>query len=275
MGLGASETAVAVEIAESVRHTLMEDESRRAPTHRSREAAVGHRGGGLVPGSGRPGMEMSLAAHIQLGQYNWDVPGEFHAVAVEIAESVRRSLMEDDTRWAPFHLGTGVPVLREIEPMIFPSSHRSLFQASRFSHDFTDEHAWYAEIAEAVVGSLAEEAQHLQGPVAEQSRDIAEPVDQLVNVGVDPDALAGLAETVLHFQDTAMLDHYSSMLNPEPVLRAQDTPEHTQPHGCLRAADPPLGSLHLAGFSVSDSDIAGIAHAVLRSLDEDTAIIPP
>jgi hypothetical protein len=220
-------------------------------------------------------MEMSLAAHIQLGQYNWDVPGEFHAVAVEIAESVRRSLMEDDTRWAPFHLGTGGPVLREIEPMIFPSSHRGLFQASRFSHDFTDEHAWYAEIAEAVVGSLAEEAHHLQGSVVEPSHENAEPVEQLVNFGVDPDALAGLAETVLHFQDAAMLDHYTGMLRQEPALHAQDSPDQSQPHGCLREAEPPLGSLHLAGFSVSDSDIAGIAHAVLRSLDEDTARIPP
>jgi hypothetical protein len=155
------------------------------------------------------------------------------SIAVEVAESVRRSLMEDELGMA-----TAPPLRRLQRPAIPEGRERS-----------RSEVAWYSEIAEAVARTLADEMQYLQGTLPEDQSDPA----------VDPHALAGLDQTVLNINDANLLNMPTS-------------PSQLQQRACNRGAGvyrAGVNNFRLTEHSVSESDIIGIARAVLMSLDEE------
>jgi len=207
MGPATTEAAVAVEIAESVRLALSEDESRRV-------LAAGN------PEDFRDGVPMGLA------------PTD--------------AVVEDEPRRLPVLLSTESATGHRLTGLRSGIADRG--HANRTSWNYSDELAWYGEIAEEVAVSLADEAQHLQGPV-----------DEAVEFEVDPDALAGLRETVLHIHDT-------NMFTMRPTRRIPE--RHLQ--GCRSVSETSRNSGNL-GINFSDRDIVSIARAVLRSLDDDSA----
>lgn len=175
------------------------------------------------------------------------------AVAVEIAESVRRSLMEDESR-------RGRIINDNSNARAQPGGDiDGVERVNRTRWDFPEEFAWYTEIAEAVARSMAEETQLMHGSNAESRHgDRGE-------LGVDPDVLAALDEAVLHIHEANIFGRRA----PMGALRAPMARQEAQ--GCHRSADDPhdFGNFNLADFNVSD--VVGIAHAVLRSLDEEAA----
>mmetsp|Transcript_16019 Transcript_16019/g.29090 ORF Transcript_16019/g.29090 Transcript_16019/m.29090 type:complete len:399 (-) Transcript_16019:111-1307(-) len=248
------------------------------------------------------------------------------AVAVEIAESVRRSLAaEEENRWvtpaAPVHADisdnedsadpaivgeaagpsriarTGLTnavggsrrpgeSVMAMEPA--PSSlsrRRSMRGVNRW--DFPREFRWYAEIAEAVARSLADEAQYLQQGAdasdagSENTFSVEEALSVVSDV-VDPRALAGVEEAVLLLHDAQILRarHRSSAAMTAAMsalpLGSELTPtlrRHVQ--SCQRRAEEhrTAGGMNIADFNVAD--VVGIARAVLRSLDEDSSRLLP
>lgn len=226
MGPATTEAAVAVEIAESVRLALSEDEGRRASGRRSHEA-----NSSLDVAATGSGADQRHEDSQDSAFWRWPAT---------------ETVMEDDSH--------RLPVLLSAEPATgqLRSGSRSGIagrgHGSNISWNFPDELAWYGEIAEEVAVSMASEAQHTQGPVADA-----------VELEVDADALAGLRETVLHIHDT-------SMLTTRPVRRLAERP----PQGCRSVSESSRHSVNL-GMNFSDRDIVSIARAVLRSLDEDSA----
>jgi len=220
LSVATTEAAVAVEIAESVRLALSEDESRRASARRSPEAAATRSG---------------------IDQRNEDARDVFFLGSAALA-----AVMEDETHRVPGLLSAESATAQRRSG--FRSGITDRGHANRTSWNISDELAWYGEIAEEVAVSMASEGQLAQGPVA----DAAE-------LEVDPDALAGLRETVLHIHDT-------NMLTMRPGRPLQQRP----PQGCRSVSESSRYSGNL-GINFSDRDIVSIARAVLRSLDEDSA----
>lgn len=226
------------------------------------------------------------------------------AVAVEIAESVRRSLAaEEENRWvtttAPDHADTSLDEdtvanavassrrphesVMAMEPAL--SSRRRMRGVNRW--DFPGEFRWYAEIAEAVARSLADEAQYLQQGAetpdagSETTFSVEEALSVVSDV-VDPRALAGVEEAVLLLHDAQILRarHRSSAAVTAAMsalpLGSELTPtlrRHVQ--SCQRRAEEhrTAGGMSIADFNVAD--VVGIARAVLRSLDEDSSRLLP
>jgi hypothetical protein len=131
-------------------------------------------------------------------------------------------------------------------------------QPRRSGWDFPDEFVW-TEIAEAVARSMAEDTQFPQAPSFDLG--LSDGSDRF-EAGVDPAALAGLDEAVGRIHD-------ANMSGRDLALRARRLPlDQQQPRGCRRTS-----TLNVGDFNVSD--VVGIAHAVLRSLDEDAMRVMP
>lgn len=146
--------------------------------------------------------------------------------------------------------------------------------ASRSLLDCPDDVRWYAEIAEAVARSLAEDAQHhAAGPTSSEGHHApalpafggtAAAAATAGDVGPDPEALAGLEEAVVRIQNDSALLGNTSLDGSRRQLqscrrRLEDQP---RPNGAGSSTAGVIADLNVV-------DVVGIAHAVLRSLDED------
>lgn len=229
------------------------------------------------------------------------------AVAVEIAESVRRSLAaEEEARWvapaAPVHVEAGAsndidldvlnadvdvgPSRSQVAGMAVPAMAPTLSRARNVPvpmravnrWDFPGEFRWYAEIAEAVARSLAEDAQYLQQGAegndagVDDGMSVEEALSAVSDV-VDPRALAGVEEAVLLLQDANILrarHRSSAAMTAAMSALPLGSAAGLCPFSCQRRAEEhrSRAGLNIADFNVAD--VVGIARAVLRSLNEDS-----
>lgn len=233
MGLAATEASVAVEIAESVRRSLMEDETRRASMPRILEATASHPDNqGVAVSSSEGADEFSWYPDIfqRRGEFTGLAVPEA-AVAVEVAESVRRSLIDEETR------------MSFLSSEASPSEVESRYSGQNLMRG-ADQFAWDAEIVEAVAGTLARETRHLRNLASARDANVQGHEDGSVD---SPDSNA------LHTASGLPMQHF-------PEIAEQE---------CMDTFDVPNSSRASPGFNISESDIASIACAVLRSLDED------
>lgn len=229
-GLATTEAALAVEIAESVRRSLAEEETRRGVTPRRGNTMEGAwRGAGY---GGRPGGLAGAAGSLR---------------GASLGSQASATLFQ--TR--PVARGRG--------------RHRS-------SWDFPREFRWYTEIAEAVAHSLAEE---VRGPLWDprQPSEASPNVPSDAASGVDPNALANLQESVLRFADHR--EPYSHGVDPsalagleESVLRFSERLEPS-PTSAHRLHLPPACRRHYHQMRSRSASAVEVAENVRRALAEE------